>query len=146
MPGMVNNTPVEPDDGETWDITAYWNTATAPCQQYTETASVEVSWNGTGWVLTNKTTTTNITAIDVCDLDTCSAEDTHSWGYELRENIVDPVTVGLPVYHLRQVVYTTTAEDDGFELDTANCTLGNAVSPDSASYNATDPGPFECAY
>jgi hypothetical protein len=92
------------------------------------------------------TTTTNIVDIDICDKDTCAAEDTQSHGYELIVDVRDPVVAGVMVYNLRQVVYTTTSVDDGYELDTTSCTLGSSVSPTSQTFTQTDSGAWPCAY
>ena len=57
-----NAIPVEPDTGESWAIKAYWNTAGSGvgCLEYTETATVDVDWNGSSWVLSNETVTAHI--------------------------------------------------------------------------------------
>jgi hypothetical protein len=138
----TNTDPVEPDDGETWNIVAYWNTNTGPCAQYTETASVEVSWDGSDWVLSNKNLTTNIVSISVCDASMECSHDVdgdHAWGYKLIVAINDPLAAG---FNLRQVVYTTTSVDDGYELDTDTCELGSSVSPTTQSFSQTDTGVF----
>lgn len=147
----VNAYPVEPDDGESWSIVAYWNTAIPypyTCFEHSETATVDVSWNGTAWVLSNESTTTNIIDITVCNPDDyCSSSGTaHEYAYELIVDINDPVTLGLTSYNLRQVVYTTTDMDDGYEIDMPGCTLGDSVSPAADSYSQTDSGAFECSY
>jgi hypothetical protein len=137
---------VEPDTGESWNITAYWNTAGGGvgCKEHTETASVDVDWSGSSWALSNESTTTNIVDIDVCDTDEwCS--DTDSYGYKLIVDITDPVSIPPHSYNLRQVVYTTTSVDDGYELEMEGCTLGNSVSPTSQTNSQTDSGPFTFA-
>jgi hypothetical protein len=144
--GQAYDMPVEPDTGESFNITAYWNTDTTPCVEHSETASVDVSWSGTGWVLSNKTTTTNILDIQLCDEDTCAEEDTHSYGYRLYVKVADPLFLPIRRHNLRQVVFTTTSVDDGYELDTTSCALGAAVSPTSQTFSATDSGTFECGY
>lgn len=101
---------------------------------------------GTAWVLSNKTTTTNIVDIQVCDEDTCAEEDTHSHGYRLYVKVNDPYWYLSRRYNLRQVVFATTSVDDGYELDTTSCTLGDAVTATSQSFSATDSGAFECGY
>lgn len=143
--GGATDTPVEPDDGESWSITAYWNDTVYPCSEHYETATVDVSWSGTAWVLSNKSTTTNITDIQICNEDTCAEVDTHSYGYRMYVELNDDLALGT-THHLRQVVYTTTAVDDGAELDASACTLGTSVTPDSQTFSATDSGSFECYY
>jgi len=145
----ANVDPVEPDDGETWNIKAYWNTAPpSPCFEVSETASVEVSWNGTTWELSNTSTTTNIVGISVCHPgDLCSSGGTsHDFDYELIVDLTDPVASPLRVYNLRQVVFTTTSMDDGYVIDDQACTLGSSVTPSADSFTQTDLGPFECAF
>jgi hypothetical protein len=144
--GGASITPVEPDDGETWSITAFWNTAPPlPCFENQEAASATVSWTGSTWQLSNVTLTANITDIDVCDFQTCDAVDVHSHGYRLVAKVVDPHLPG-GIHNLRQVVFATTSVDDGYELDTSTCTLGTSVSPTSQTFSATDSGGFECGY
>jgi len=136
--------PVEAEDGESWTITAYWNTNALPCQEYTESATADVSWSGSGWILSNISTTSNIVDIDICDEQTCgSAIDAHGYGYRLTAEVDDP----LPgAYNLRQVVFTASSVDDGSELNLGTCTLGNSVSPTAETFAATDSGLFECGY
>ena len=144
VPGAASGTPVEPDDGETWNITAYWNTWFPICHEQSETASVTVSWTGSNWVISGKTTTAHIIDINVCDTnDFRDSQDTHSYGYRLTAKVVDPVS---PNHNLRQVVFTTTSVDDGQELDTSTCVLGTSVSPTSQSFSATDSSPWGCGY
>ncbi len=141
------NTAVEPDTGESWRITAYWNTPPPiPCFQATETATVDVDWNGSAWVLSNKSLTTNIVDIQLCSTDmycTTPTED-HAYGYTVIVDINDPIQFG--THHLRQVVYTTSAVDDGHLLNLGTCSLGNSVSPTTQSFSQTDSGAFECAF
>lgn len=140
----LSRTPVQLDDSESWNITAYWNTTILPCQETSETATVDVTWDdATGWTLSNKSTTTNITAINICTIgNDCSEEYTHTFGYRLYVQVNDP----LPgAYNLRQVVFTTTSIDDGFEVD-ASCEAADAVSPTSQTFSGTDSGTFECLY
>jgi len=138
--------PVEPDSGETWTIIAFWNTAPGggPCLEYSEQASVDVDWNGSSWVVSNKSTTTNILDMKVCTTDVgCESGGTlHDSGYQLAVNITDPVGA----YNLRLVSFASSSIDDGYELNLGTCTLGDSVTPTSASFVASDSGPFECSY
>ncbi len=141
------NTAVEPDTGESWSIAAYWNTALPiPCFQWTETATVDVDWNGRAWVLSNKTLTANIVDIQLCSTDmwcTNLSED-HTYGYKLIVDINDP---DLSINgNLRQVVYTTSSVDDGHLLNLGPCSLGSSVSPTTQSFSETDSGAFECGF
>ncbi len=135
--------PVEPSGSTTWNIKAYWNSASVPCSEGTETASATVSWSGSGWTVTNVTTTANITNISVCSGPGCIGGDAHSYGYTLIAQVWDP---GPASRNLRKVEFTTTAVSDGQELDTTNCTLGNDVSPTSQTFTQTDNGAFECGF
>jgi hypothetical protein len=136
---------VEPDDGETWEITAWWATAPpAECYQRSETAHVTVSWNGSSWATSNVTTTNNIVDISVCQGDECDAGggSTHSWQYMLIASINDPHQGG-GGYNLRDVQYETTSVDDGYTIEGAgsvedDCYLDASVTPTSQSFSATD--------
>jgi hypothetical protein len=140
---------VEPTSTTSWDIVATWSPVYVTgldCNDHTETASVDVSWSGSAWTLSNKSTTTNIVDIQVCALSTCDTVDDHSSQYRLYVDVTDPVIVGR-VRHLQQVAFSTTSESDGKQLNTSTCTLGlSTLSPDSASYSAVDSGSFECSY
>ena len=141
--------PVEPDSGETWTITAYWNTQYGtPCSERSETASVDVDWNGSGWVVSNKSTTSNILDMKWCTTDVgCESGGTlHDSGYQLAVDITDRVTVGPNTYNLRLVTFTASNIDDGYELDLGTCTLGNSVTPTSSSFSGSDSGSFECSF
>jgi hypothetical protein len=135
--------PVEPDTGESWSITAYWNTEDVPCAERSETATVDVDWTGSSWALSNKSLATNIVDIGLCPLASlsCTSVGSHSGGYRLVVDVRDPAVA---IYNLRQVVYTTTSVDDGYLLNLASCTLGSDVSPTSQSFSQTDSGSFEC--
>jgi len=142
------STVVEPDDGESWSITAYWNTMwpPLPCTQLTETAYAPVSWDGSSWVTSNVTLTNNIVDISVCQGSTCDAGggSTHAWEYKLIVELNDPIRVGLgPWHNLRSVVYTTTSIDDGYTIEDPTETQGDcytdaSVSPTSQTFGATD--------
>ena len=142
------NQAVEPSTGEDLDITAYWNTNTIPCDEDTETATVRVDWDSAtdSWVLSNVNLTTNIVDIDLCAAYTlgCSTlSDGHAYGYKLIVDINDP---GPTNHHLRQVVYQTTAVDDGNRLNLGSCTLGVSETVNSQTWTATDAGAFGCNY
>jgi hypothetical protein len=141
--------PVEPNTGESFSITAYWNTAgPPPCFEISETATVDVYWTGSAWALANKSTTTNITDIQVCSGNACGSQyDGHAWSYRLIARVTDPVVLGFIPHNLRQVVFTTTSVDDGYVID-ENCDLSTAVSPTAQSWSATDSGSngFECGF
>jgi hypothetical protein len=84
--------PVEPDSGESWTITAYWNTQYGtPCSERSETAGVDVDWNGSGWVVSNKSTTSNILDMKVCTagLGCLSGGTLHDFEYQLAVDITE---------------------------------------------------------
>ena len=145
----ANTDPVEPDTGETWSITAYWNTAgVGNCLERSETASVDVDWNGSGWVVSNKSTTSNILDMKVCTagLGCLSGGTLHDFEYQLAIDITDPVSLGLYSYNLRRVDFTASNIDDGNVLDLGVCTLGTSVTRTAASFSQSDSGPFECSF
>ncbi len=85
---------VAPDDGDGYDILAYWHTNVAACQEDTETASVHINWDGSSRQLDDASLSPNIAAIDLCADDTCSSgKELHSWGYWFRVDIEDPVVI-----------------------------------------------------
>lgn len=148
---------IEPDDTTSWRITAYWWSALpAPCFEYYEVAYVDVTWNGSNWVASNKVTTSNIPNIAVCDGDECSGTSgTHSWNYKLLVDVKDPEPGS--TYNLRKVYYQTTSVPDGYEIDfnqqlTECDSLGSGVSPTSQSFGSYDESaywlsgrcPFSC--
>jgi hypothetical protein len=140
-----STTKVQPDDGESWLITAYWNTAPpGPCSEHSETASVEVSWNGSAWELSNETTTTNIVDIGLCDTgDDCyQGETKRSWGYALIVDITDPVVDGGNYYNLNRVLYEMDTVDNGYLLNPTTCVLGSSVSWADTFDGGYDYGPF----
>jgi hypothetical protein len=148
---------IEPDDTTSWRITAYWWSATPPCLEYYEVATVDVTWNGSNWVVSNKNLTTNITNIDVCDGDECSGTSgTHSWNYKLIVDVKDPDVYNN--YNLRRVYYQTTSVPDGNEIEfdhayTECDSLGSSVSPTTQSFGSYDESvywlngrcPFSCS-
>ncbi len=148
---------VQPDDGETWEITAHW-VAAPPCvsgQELFEVAEATVSWNGSAWVLSNVDLTDNIVDIDICTTsDSCSGTSgTHAFGYKLIVDVNDP-EIGTN-FNLVNVKYETTAIDDGDIIvfdngPTITCnSLGAAVSPTSQTFTAFNNGPWNssrCAY
>lgn len=139
--------PVEPDDGETWAITAYWNDAPPePCDETSETAYVTVSWNGSQWETSNFVPTASITSVGVCGTGyQCDSLTTlHSWGYRLYARVWDPDLTD--DRNLRRVVFTTTLVDDGYVVDVERCTLGSAVSPTSQTFTAYDDGGWPCGF
>jgi len=140
--------PVQPDVGETWAITTYWNTATQPCAEIYQVATAQVSWNGSAWVVSNKNLTADILDIGVCGIGSqCgSAPNAKSWGYRLYAQVNDPTAGSLPGYNLRRVEFATTSVDDGNVVNGQTCTLTTAVSPTSQSFTGVDDGGWPCGY
>ena len=143
---------MEPDSTTSWDIQATWRPVFFPgetCADLQEIANVDVSWNGSSWVLSNQTLTANIVGISVCALSSCDIVDSHSSEYRLYVNVNDPgpLSAGGNVGWIKAVTFTTTDESDAEPLDVTTCTLsGVSFSPLSSSYSATDNGVFECSY
>lgn len=138
---------VQPNTGESLSIAAYWNTPPpGPCDEVSETATADVDWNGSAFVLSNVNLPAHIAALYLCSgADSCSEEYTHSHNYKIIAEVTDPVSSGGKTYHLRQVVFATTAVDNGYLLDYSTCTTGTSVSPTSQTFSQTDAGTFECA-
>jgi hypothetical protein len=159
-PGVTSNTPVEPDTGETIEVTAYWDakvTADQGCscaQTATATVDVDVTWSDTtGWsaVCTGCDSVAGpIYRVSVCPVGQCGSGATidNGWSYEL---IVDAAltnqTCGVNNWpgFLSHVDYETTSVDDGNLVTLSTCTEGAAVSPDSQTFTATD-STFDCVY
>ena len=137
---------VEPNTGETWDITVSWNIAgfgncPAPTVQV---GGVTVDWNGSGWTLSNKVMPAGIVDIQVCDISGTCASTTGPRAYRLKVDITDPFS---GPNNLQSVVFTTTAVDDGFTIDNSDCsTTTTTVTPTSQTFTATDNGGFECDF
>jgi hypothetical protein len=145
---------VEPNDGESWEVIAHWNTSSAvECAEYTETAEVEVYWDGSDWQTQNVVTTTNIIDIQVCDVypdprECQSGEDVHSWAYLLIADIHDPLDISGSQYNLRMVTYELQSVDDGRRILSpgTTCTLGGTVSWAENTDGGVDHGPFELSW
>lgn len=59
--------PVQPNTGESLSITAYWNTMPpGPCYEVSETATADVDWNGSAFVLSNVNLPAHIAALYLC--------------------------------------------------------------------------------
>lgn len=144
IPGGGSVTPVEPTSATTWSMTAYWAEApSGDCTDYTETAYVDVSWNGSAWSTSNFSSSANIGAAAVCALSSCGS---HSSSYRLYVDVNDPVLVGTSRKNLRQVVFTATTVPNGNDFNSGTCALGSGRTPTAASFSGTDTGAFECAY
>ena len=153
--------PVQPDDGETWNITATWATdTTAPlgcsCKDLvTSSVTADVSYStSTDWSVscTGCSPTGRIRGLSICALGDCGSSIVFD-GYELVVDIDHTLAaapcplvpnLGFPI--LDRVQFQTTSVDDGDELNAPLCTLGSSVSPTSQTFTATDHGGFECGY
>lgn len=142
IPGGSSVTPVEPGSATTWSITAYWGEAPGGnCTDVTETATVDVSWNGSSWSTANFSGTTHITAAAACALSTCGS---HSSSYRLYVDVTDAWS--LPAKNIRQVVFAATSVPNGTDFDSSTCVSGSSRTPTASSFTGTDSGSFECAY
>jgi hypothetical protein len=159
-----NVEPVEPDTGETWGLTATWNTLSGACPSCVQTATagatVRVDWSdATGTWSATCTAGCNaftgpIYGVTICDAASCGGGSSidNSWEYELVVDLAKKNGAssfcGLPATdgYLSQVAYQTTSVDDGNIVDPLYCTEGAAVSPTSQTFSVTDSGVFECTF
>lgn len=155
--GVVNVVPVEPDTGESIEVTAYWDTlefAGCSCHQ-TASASVDVDvyWNEAtdtwDYSCTGCSGGGPIYGVTVCHVDGCGSGTTidNAWAYELVVLIDmwnDQCESSLGF--LSHVVYTTTSIDDGDTIRTGDCSELASVSPTSQTFSVTDSGAFACTY
>ena len=157
---------VEPDTGETWSITAYWDSLLAnplACQCHqtnTASVSVDVDWSASTDSWSASCTGCNPTngpiyGVTVCATYGCGSGMSiyNSWGYELVVDVVKvngtfgSISCSVPVNgFLSRVVYATTSVDDGNQINGLLCSESTAVSPISQSFGVTDNGAFECTY
>lgn len=144
IPGSPSVTPVEPNSTTAWTITAYWGQAAGlgvNCDDVTEQATVDVTWNGSTWSTANfNSAGANVKAAAVCALLTCGS---HSSSYRLYVNVNDPIMGG--VYNLRQVVFVVNTVPNATDFD-GSCNAGSSHSPTASSFSGTDSGGFECAF
>ena len=141
---LGTSTVVEPDDSETWAITAIWESAVAPLTTNSTVSYTTATWNGSQWALSSTTLGGGVAAIGICQGDTCegSGNATHSWSYKLIVDVTDPY-LGL---NLDKVTYVTTSIDDGYTIEDPTqtegyCYLDASVSPTSQAQGATDEPP-----
>ena len=164
-PGLTSDVPVEPDTGETIDITAYWDTRVidnSPCvcaQTASANVTVDVDWSDTtGWsaACTGCNSVTGpIYRVAVCGVGECGSGATidNGWSYELivdiKKNHGKCLESGqtIPVDGwLSHVDYDTTSVDDGNLINDSTCTEGASVSPTSQVFSVTDSGGFDCNF
>ncbi len=163
-PDHTSSLPVEPDDGETWNITATWSSDTravpgCSCKDLLNVAvNATVTWtDGSGWSVTCNGCNANgpIRSVSVCNEGSCGSQTDldNGWSYKLIVDI-DHTLLALPCPvpgptangYLSKVVYTTTSVDDGNVVDVATCTEGSSVTPTSQTWTQTDTGTFECGF
>ena len=162
-PGGASDTPVEPDSGETIDITAYWDARVIdnyPCicaQTAFANVAVDVTWSDTtGWSATCtgcSAVAGPIYRVSVCGVGECGTGTStdNGWSYELivdiAKNVGQCVSVaGNHLGWLSHVDYATTSVDDGNLIDTSTCMEGASVSPTSQVFTVTDSGGFDCVF
>ncbi len=161
-PAGGNDIPVEPNTGETWNITAYWSTtigAPRDCDcltPYSASVSATVTWQDQGgWSVscTGCSPSGPIRSVSVCHVDGCGTQYVdNGWTYKLLVDVDHtgptywcPVSQTWASTYLTSVNYTTTAVSGGNLVDVVRCSEGSSVTPDSQSWSATDTGAFECA-
>jgi hypothetical protein len=155
--------PVEPDDTDSYQITAHWSTVyggSEPlcyCQDVAAQVTADVTWSDVAksWSVSCSgcSVAGAIYSIGVCfDGPSCGGGATidNSSGYKLyvdidQQNLYCCPTDGLfkPAY-LSSVAYTTTSVEDGNLINMVRCTEGSSVSPVTQTNSQTDSGPFEC--
>ena len=138
--GSAYDLPVEPDTGEHWTVTARWRFGDD--NNYYEYGSLDVDWNGSSWVISNASTTSNIIDYNICDGPECGSQlDPHGYGYRLQ---ADANYYYGYFYTLYSVTFTVSSVDDGYTLTGTPCDYDTAVSnPEPYVYGAIDYGPFE---
>jgi hypothetical protein len=161
VPGEVSDTPVEPDDTDSWTVNAVWATPYSPasplcsCQETSASVTVDVQWDGStkDWVATctGCGVLGPIFAVSVCPAgSSCgSGGEAHASAYELIVDVAKTNgTCGVTniPYNLQRVEYDTTTVDDGDTVNFGTCREVSAVSPTSQDWSATDTGGFECAF
>lgn len=153
--------PVEPNTGENWTITAYWNQLGSDpiwcdCDAVSNAVVyVAVDWSdSTGWSATCtgcNAFTGPVRGVAICSTYGCGSGMSidNSWGYELVVSLDEShgsnCGFGYPSF-LNRVVYATTSVDDGNQINTLYCSESTAVSPISQAFGTTDSGPFECTF
>lgn len=151
---------VEPDSGETIEVTAYWDVdALVPgfCDCYrtaSATVDVDVDWNETtdSWDATCTgcdATNGPIYSVTVCHSDGCGSgvNIDNAWEYELIVNMVPTNgTCQGNAGEVSGVLFETTSVDDGDAIRTSTCSEWYSVSPTSQTFSVSDLGPFECTY
>lgn len=160
--GEVDIVPVEPDTGETIEVTAYWDVldevmpSICDCDLVaTDSVSVDVDWSDATDSWSAACTGCDATYgpifdVDICYVGGCGTID-NSWSYELivqiaKNNGACAHAAGV-VGYLSKVEYETTSVDDGDAIRTSNCTEWYSVSPlADTAFSATDLGPFECTF
>lgn len=158
--GVTNTVPVEPDSGETIEVTAYWDTLSSAgggcvCHQTaTSSVTVDVDWNEAtdtwDYSCTGCSGAGPIIDVTVCHVSGCGTMGAvaNAWSYELvvqiakNRGMCDGVWPGF----LSHVTYETTSVDDGDTIRTANCTELDPVSPTTQTFSVTDNGTFECTF
>jgi hypothetical protein len=148
--------PVEPNDTDSWNVTATWSTPFTgvpgcSCVDTAAQVAVDVQWTGTAWqaTCTGCNVAGPIRGVVVCDVVSCTGGDgPHGAEYRLQVDIDSTngtAQCGAGVYNLRQVVYAATNIDDGVSWDPDTCDAIQAETPSSQTWSATDTGTFECA-
>ena len=141
---------VEPDDTDTWKVTATHSTIAmgggCSCNDYTSNVTADVTWTGSAWSVncTGCSSLGPIVNVSVCDVASCTGAETHGWSYKLIATVAQTrVNQCLAnAAHLTSVLFETTAIDDGDTISACREIL--AVSPKSQTYSGTDVA-FDCS-
>ena len=141
---------VEPDDSDTWLITATWKTqsgiAVCPCDSEIVAATVTVDWDGTDWTAT--CTGCNATSGPIYKVKACGTADcgTRSSEYVLLVDIEELNTDMCDDAWLWTVDFLSTELDDGNYFTTSPSSTVTAVSPVNEPYSTTDTQIFDCEF
>lgn len=142
---------VEPDNTDSWQITALYSTEptgdSCACEDYDSSVTADVTWTGTNWSVTCSGCSFPsgpILSVDVCSVAGCATGGLpnvqHGWSYRLVARVKEQRVnqCGLEDAFIRGVTFTTTAVDDGDKINAGNCTETSAASPTSQTWSATD--------
>ncbi len=146
----TNIVPVEPDDTDSWIITATHSSEdnvipqSCECNNYTSSVTADVTWTGSGWsVACTGCNWPNgpILSLGVCAVSGCSAiGGTHGWEYKLTARVKEfrPAVCGANNGYLYSVEFETTSVDDGDVIVQFDCSEGSSVSPTSQTWSDVD--------
>lgn len=148
---------MEPDTSTSWTVKAKYKSKNVGtdcnCTDEVYEATLDVKWdNGTGNFIRENEDGEDVSPfidIDVCGSDICGAV-VNGYGYKLAVDVLHTVWINCPIdglvpHFLDQVLYTTTAIDDGYPLQGEPCTQQlTSVSPVTQTVQQGDNGAWVC--